>query len=196
MNKEFLLFDMDGVLIDSFLVWWQSLNLALKEQKDKEISKDKFEQEYWGDTLQENLKKLNINKNKQQFCQTFFEKYIEDINIFDQTKNTLDQLSNYKKALITNTPRSCTKKILERFDLKKYFDVYITSDQIKNGKPSPDMIYKACEKLSVDPKYTIIVGDTENDIKKKKKANCKTVGIKIKADYTIENISELTNIIK
>jgi phosphoglycolate phosphatase len=80
--------------------------------------------------------------------------------------------------------------------MKQFFDVFITSDQIEKGKPNPDMIYKACEQLNVNPKNVVLIGDTDNDIKAGHAAGCKTIGIQTEADYEINDIYELLNIVK
>lgn len=196
LSPKALLFDMDGVLVDSFDSWWKSLNKALKKEKKQEITKKAFIDQFWGDTLQQNLEKLGLDKNNSKFCNTFYDQFIDEVTLFKETKTTLEKLSNYPKAIITNTPQSCTLKILEKFQIKKYFNVFVTSDKIEKGKPNPDMVFKACTKLNVSPKSVILIGDTENDIKAGRAAGCKTIGINTKADFEIKNIRELLNLIK
>ncbi len=193
---EAILFDMDGVLVDSFDSWYESLNSTLKHFKQKEISKEEFKEKYWGNELQENLKRLGLDKKIGSFCINIYEDYTDKIKIFSGTKKTLEKLDTYKKAIITNTPRNCTFQILKKYEIKKYFDVLITSDQIENGKPAPDMINKACEKLEVNPGNCVFIGDTKNDVKAGNKAGCTVIGIKIDADYKINKIDKLLDIIE
>ena len=74
-------------------------------------------------------------------------------------------------------------------------DVIVCGDEVKNGKPAPDLMLKACEKLKVDPKDTISVGDTDLDIIACKKAGCYAVGFKIDGDKKIDNLKELLEMI-
>ena len=46
--------------------------------------------------------------------------------------------------------------------------------------------------LDVKPSEVILVGDTESDVKAGRTAGCKVIGINVKADFTINNLSELT----
>jgi len=86
LSPEALLFDMDGVLVDSLDSWWKSLNNALKKEERQEITKKTFIEKYWGDTLQQNLEKLGIRKENRQFCNVFYQKYIDEVTVFDRTK--------------------------------------------------------------------------------------------------------------
>ena len=54
---------------------------------------------------------------------------------------------------------------------------------------------KACERLNVDPKDVVLIGDTDSDVKAGRAAGCKVVGINVEADYTIRDLSELTTLI-
>lgn len=195
LTPNALLFDMDGVLVDSLDSWWKSLNYALKETKQQSISRDFFIQEFWGFSLQENLEKLGVNVNKNYFCDQFFESFIDNVKLFQETRRVLDRLSDYRKAIITNTPESCTRKILRNFEIEKYFSAVITSDMIEKGKPDPDMIFLACEKLDVNPDEVVLIGDTENDVKAGKAAGCITIGVNTDADYVIDDIKELIDLI-
>lgn len=196
LSPDAILFDMDGVLVDSLDSWWKSLNAALKNYGEEEITRKEFIEKYWGNELQENLKKLGVNKKVGVFCNNIYKDYLDEIKLFKGTKKTLKKLDSYPKAIITNTPRKCAIQILKEFKIKKFFEVIITSDQIENGKPSPDMIYKSCEKLKVKPKDVILIGDTKNDIKAADAAGCKTIGINVEGNYKINKITELTKILK
>jgi HAD superfamily hydrolase (TIGR01549 family) len=194
LSPEAILFDMDGVLVDSLDSWWKSLNYTLKNNKEEQISKKEFIDEFWGLELQENLKKLGLDKKISTFCNNIYPEFTDEIKIFNGTKETLEKLHNFRKAIITNTPEDCALKILKKYQIKKYFDVIITSDKIEDGKPAPDMIIKACEKLSLNPTDVILIGDTKSDVKAGNSAGCKVIGIDIKADYTVKKISDILNL--
>jgi HAD superfamily hydrolase (TIGR01509 family) len=186
-----LLFDMDGVLIDSLDSWWMSLNSALQIFKHQEITREEFIRTYWGHDLRENLKRLKLNPEVATFCNVAYSGHIEYIKIYPDTKSTLQQLSNYTKAIITNTPMDCAQQILNKFDINKYFQVIVTSDDVVKAKPDPEIVFTACERLHVDPKTVLLVGDTDSDVKAGQAAGCIVVGINIPADVTIRRLSEL-----
>ena len=97
--------------------------------------------------------------------------------------------------MITNSSRAIVSKTLKRFNIKKYFDVIVTMDDVKRRKPAPDMALRACRILNVDAKDAIMIGDTKNDMLAGKSAGCMTVGFKIKGDYKINSLDEIFSLI-
>jgi len=196
LEPKAILFDMDGVLIDSFDIWWKSLNVALKAYNYDEVSKEEFENVYWGHGLRDNIKRMGFSKEIGDYCNSVYFKHINEIKIFSDAKATLQELEKYKKSIITNTPKNITKKILKRFEIEGYFNHIITSDDVVKEKPDPEIIYKACEKLDVNPKEVVLIGDTKNDILAGKAAGCTIIGVRIKGDYLVNSLTELLDILE
>jgi len=191
-----LLFDMDGVLVDSTESWRGALNGALREYSQPELSKDEFLTEYWGGDLFEILERLGLDLGIGKFCNAVYPNYIDDVKLFPDTVETLDKLNGLVKALVTNTSLNCTERILERYGIRDYFSEVVTSDQVAYGKPHPDMIYLACKRLGLSPKDVVMIGDTINDTLAASKADCTSIGIGVDADYRISSLKELPDLIK
>ena len=191
-----ILFDMDGVLVDSLDSWFASLNAALKAFNHKEITKEEFIEKYWGHDLNDNLEKMGLNEEVGRFCNNIYGHHVNEIYIYPNTKEALRKLKGYKKGIITNTPKECAFQILKKFDIERYFDIVITSDEVYKAKPSPEIVLKACELLGVKPRDVVLIGDTNSDVKAGRAAGCIVVGVNINADYTISRLSELTDFIE
>jgi phosphoglycolate phosphatase-like HAD superfamily hydrolase len=191
-----LLFDMDGVLIDSLDSWWHALNDALTMFKHPTITREEFIHTYWGHDLRSNLKRLHLNPEVATFCNVTYGGHLDDIRIYPETKPTLAQLTGYRKAIITNTPADCTKQILQKFDISDYFQIIVTSDDVTHAKPDPEIVFKACEMLKVEPSDVVLIGDTTSDVKAGRAAGCRVVGIDVDADITIHKLSELLTVLK
>ena len=86
-------------------------------------------------------------------------------------------------------------KILEVFNLRKYFNIVMTSDDVFRGKPSPEIVLKTCNSLEVKPEDVLLVGDTDSDVLAGRAAGCIVIGININADFTINNLFDLTTLI-
>jgi len=196
LKPSAILFDMDGVLVDSLDSWWISFNEALRKYDHKEISREEFIEKYWGHDLQYNLEEMGLDLKILKFCNTSYKNHVDGVKIYPDTKFVLDKLKNYKKGIITNTPKDCTIQILRNFDIGKYFDITVTADEVSKGKPSPESVLKACKFFNVKPENVILIGDTDSDIEAGRAAGCTIIGINIKADYTINKLSEITSIVE
>ncbi|ADB58235.1 HAD-superfamily hydrolase, subfamily IA, variant 1 [Archaeoglobus profundus DSM 5631] len=64
-------------------------------------------------------------------------------------------------ALITSSNRQFTENILNHFKWRSYFDVVITGDDVKHGKPNPEPVLLTLKKLGVS--RGVLIGDTEYD---------------------------------
>lgn len=196
LHPSAILFDMDGVLIDSLDSWWLALNRAMKEFHHQKLTREEFIKIYWGHDLRENLKQLQLNPGVASFCNVTYGRYINKIHIYEDTKSTLKQLSPYPKAIITNTPRDCAQQILKKFDIAQYFTTIVTSDDVKKGKPDPEIVFAACDRLHVNPVTVVLIGDTINDVTAGKAAGCTVIGLNVNADITIHHLSELVTLIQ
>lgn len=195
LNPKAVLFDMDGVLVDSIESWWKALNHSLEAHNMPSISKEVFIEKYWGHDLYDNLKRNNLPLKVGMFCNKVYAEHVGDIKIYPDAKEVLEKLSKYPKCVITNTPCDCTKQILEAFDIAKYFDFVFTSDDVKLAKPDPEIVLLACKKLGVKAKDVVLVGDTDSDIKAGHAAGCKVIGVRIQADFFVKDLSGLLSVL-
>lgn len=196
LKPSAILFDMDGVLVDSLDAWWLSLNKSLENYNYKTVSKERFIEKFWGHDLFDNLKTMNIPIEIGNFCNNVYRKQVDVIKIYPTAINILEKLKNYKKSIITNTPKDCTIQILKKFDIEKHFEFVLTSDDVNNAKPDPEIVLKSCKMLNVKTSDVILIGDTESDVKAGRAAGCKVIGINVDADYVIKDLSELITLIK
>jgi len=193
---EAVLFDLDGVLINSFESWYQAFNAMLKSYKKEEMSRAEFNAKCWGPDLKHNLAALNLDAEAGEYCINEQLNLIERIELFPGAKEVLSRIREeykLKVGLVTNTPRKNVYRILEHFHLFNLFDVIVTGDDVKKGKPDAEMVIEACEKLNVKPENVILVGDTESDFMAGKSAGCAVIGVGSKSacDERIENLYEV-----
>jgi len=193
LKPSAILFDMDGVLVDSLDSWWASLNEALVTHGEKKITRDEFIARYWGHDLRYNLERYGLDIRILRFCNTAYANHVDKIRVYPDTRPVLKKLNCYKKGVITNTPRDCTTQIIKILGIKSFFDVIMTNDDVNRGKPDPEIVLKACDYLKVSPENVILVGDTSSDVLAGHAAGCKVFGLNVKADVTIKRLSDLTN---
>ena len=74
--------------------------------------------------------------------------------------------------------------------MKNYLDFYISNQDVKNGKPDPEMYNKAIERMGLDPKECIIVEENENGIKAARASGANVMIVNSVEDVNHENINK------
>lgn len=195
-----ILFDMDGVLVDSLDAWYHVFNHTLRHFGLKTVSKNEFKRDF-GAPIEHVMKKYFKGKTAKEVVSVFisnFKKNAMHVRLFPQSLPVLKSLKKkkMKMGLITNSAKQIVHTALSHFHLKSYFNVVVTMDDVKRRKPAPDMVLKACSLLEVKPRNTILVGDTKNDMIAGRRAGCITVGYKIKGDFKVNNLKRVIKIIQ
>lgn len=187
-----VIFDMDGVLLDSHDTWFELNNQLLMRTGEKEITRAEFDKKHWGVPLEkEEIEALTGDEKS-------VEAFARSIKIFDGSLLTLDKLKGrYKLGLVTSTPRILVDVVLEHSDMIQYFDAIIALEDAK-PKPSPDGVLQACKLLSVKPNEAIFLGDLPVDVEAGKAAGVKTIAIAPTqgADFSIGSVKELPTLLE
>jgi len=192
-----ILFDLDGVLIDSFDFLWNTFNETLEKFGKKSVSKREYKEKYWGRDTRSNFGKFGLGDDAIKYRRAQYKSHIKEIRVFPEARKILESLSKkLKLGLVTNSRAAVVHKILEYSNLKNYFDVIVTGDDVDRGKPDPEMIIKACESLGLDQSEVIVVGDTRSDVLAGKSAGCAVVGLNVKSDFKIRRLQELVKLVE
>lgn len=69
-----------------------------------------------------------------------------------------------KLGVVTSDNLSTTREHLEWLGISEYFGAVVTRDQVKYGKPAPEIAEKACRELELRPEDTVIIGDSNADM--------------------------------
>lgn len=190
---EAVLFDMDGVLVDSFEVLYHALKDIWEKFEGCTMGRDKFEEKHWGDKLEDKVERRWGEEAGDYFFSSV-EKHFHRAKLLPGVRDVLTSIPQ-RRGVVTNGPQGYTDNFLSHFDLKKHFDVIICSDDVDEIKPDPEPILKACEGLGVGPENVVFVGDTDNDVGAGRAAGVRVVGIGTPGDREIENVGELPRIL-
>lgn len=171
MSNRLFIFDLDGVLVDSKQIHFDSLNKALVSIDNKYlISEDDQKNTFEGLSTNQKLSILTktrglpefnhdlIWKLKQDYSIEFFNQLQVDdelIQIFKHIKN-----NNIKIAVASNSIRKTVEVCLNSLGLIDYIDFYISNEDVKNPKPYPDMYLKCISHCKSSVKNTVIFEDS------------------------------------
>lgn len=116
------------------------------------------------------------------------------------------QRSEVKLAIVTGRYRVTTEKILQLFDIEKFFSVVVAGDDDGEGKPHPAPFLKAAKLLAVRPSECLVVGDGASDMESGRKAGCivaravygyaATEPTPHAPDFKINSLSEILQIVE
>lgn len=170
MNK-LIIFDLDGVLVNSKDWHYQALNESL-EKIDKKyvISYEEHLSIYDGLNTTKKLELLTDNKglDKKNYQKVWENKQKATFKILKELKTDYKLVELFKKikdkeyliAVASNSIRETVKLCLIKLGIMEYVDYYVSNEDVKNPKPFPEMYWKCMSKLKCLPKNTIIVEDS------------------------------------
>lgn len=170
MNK-LIIFDLDGVLIESRDLHFYALNSALSTIDDCYIiSREEHLSIYDGLNTTRKLELLTQNKDlpqkyynqiwrdKQEATFDLIKAFPKDQPLIDLFKNIKKR--NYKIAVASNSIRETVKLALLSIGVMEYVDYYVSNEDVKRTKPYPEMYWKCMTELNCLPQNTIIVEDS------------------------------------
>ena len=164
MAVKAILWDLDGVLIDSYEVWFHLLNAVATKNRYAPITREQYKNS-WGQGLEVDVKLYYTRHTVQQLRAEYdvlYPDYMHYLKVMDGAERTLKSIT-LPKAVITNSPIGLAKKALTLAKLLPYLDTVVGSDEVPHSKPAPDGILEACRRLGVTPAETIMVGDSRFD---------------------------------
>ncbi len=184
-NFKAVLFDMDGVIVDSmpyhFISWFE----ALKKYKVTVSPFDIYEKEgeksdscvrrfFERDGIKFDDKKVQAVLNLRN---KIFKKYFK-VFLFDDIEIVLKKLKeeNFKTAIVTGSSKQKVMSMLPK-KIIKMFDVIISADMVKRGKPHPDSYLTAAKELNLKPNQCLVIENAPNGIKAAKAAKMFCVAV-------------------
>ena len=170
MNK-LVIFDLDGVLIDSRELHYQALNKALSQIDYKYvITREEHLSKYDGLNTTKKLSMLSEEKGltvnlHNQIWKDKQEATFELLRLCPQNSSAryiVEQLKlkGWKVAVASNSIRETVKIALDSLGILSLVDYYVSNEDVKRTKPFPEMYWKCMTALNALPKNTIIVEDS------------------------------------
>lgn len=106
-----------------------------------------------------------------------FEEKWDQIRVIDGVEGLIKELHERgcKLAVASGTPEGLILEVMEQLKLGEYFNVLVSSEEVPQGKPAPDVFLKAAELLGVDPGDALVIEDGKAGIAAAKAAGMRSV---------------------
>jgi len=192
-----ILFDLDGVLVDSYAVWFHLLNHTARELGYGEISQELY-RESWGQSTLADRDRFfpgHAVADVERFYQEHYFEHLEHLVVPGEVPEVFRWLrkESIATAVVTNTQKSLATSIVERAGATP--DVVVGGGDAPRGKPAPDLLLLASRLLNVGTDDLWMVGDTSFDREAARGAGIWFVGVRIEGDAQVEAVGGILDLI-
>lgn len=204
-----VVFDMDGVIIDShpahYAAWKEFLCTLDRKVSDNDLSyildgrnRSDILRFFLGDLSEREVKEYGKRKDE------FFQRAANDVQLIPGVIEFLEHLKErgIAIAIATSAGEIRTHSTMNRMGLSQYFSVTVTANDVTLGKPDPAVYSLACARLNIETNSALAFDDAASGIQAARAAGMKCIGVKndnskadlkaAGADWVIQNFLNLT----
>jgi beta-phosphoglucomutase len=181
---EGIVFDMDGVLIDSHpvhrIAWRKFLSTVGKSVSDEGLSfilagrrREEILRHFLGDLSESKIAEYGHQKD------LFFEENFQDVRLIPGVSKFLEALetAGLEAGLATSASSARTWGTLRRLELDQKFTAVVTGDDVDAGKPDPAVYKLAAQRMNLSPKQLLVLEDAPCGVQAAKGAGMRCVGV-------------------
>jgi len=204
-----VIFDMDGVMIDSEPLWEKTERILLAKRNIE-----------YTPVYRDRIVGLNQNDSGRLLIETFeLEEEVEDIiserveiltEIYEEELEVVAELipllddlrdANFKLAVASSSPLRVINFVLDMFLLHEYFPIVVSGECTERGKPHPDIYLHTAKKLEVTSSECVAIEDSINGVKSAKSAGMYCIAVPDKrlsqtefqnADLIVSNLKRIS----
>ncbi|MGI5836263.1 MAG: HAD family hydrolase [Chloroflexota bacterium] len=209
---RYLLFDLDGTLVDTTELILNCYRAAIFDLVDSPPSDEEITKGF-GTPTRDQLWRLfpslrhRIDELEAMWKDAYQSLHDQLVKPFPDTVEVLKGLRErgYPLGIVTSKVRSDVERVLPMFDLEGLLDVVVSVDDTTKHKPHPEPVLKGMELMSAHPSETLYVGDSLSDMKAGREAGTRVAAamwgpcpkkllLDFGPDYTLSSIRDLLNI--
>ena len=181
-----IIFDMDGVLINSnaaHLASWKKIaaqdGVSFSDEvfwKTFGMTSEYIVEKYWGNTTLTTKQISAIVDRKETAFRESVKEFVQPIEgSVDFVRFLLKK--GYKMAVGSSAPRVNVEYVLDWLEIRDCFnECVVAGDEVKQGKPAPDIFLTAAKKLNTTPENCIVIDDSRSGVNAGKNAGMTTIG--------------------
>jgi HAD superfamily hydrolase (TIGR01509 family) len=207
---EAVIFDLDGVLLDSEQVWDEAREQLAKERGGR-----------WHENAQRDMMGMSslewsrymhdvigLPEPPEEISREVVERlaklYREHLPELPGAREAVERLAmRWPLGLASSSNRELIDLVLELMGVAHLFRATVSSEEVARGKPAPDVYLEAARRLGVDPAHAAAIEDSENGIRAAKAAGMRVLAIPnehfppaeealAQADVVLDSLAELT----
>jgi HAD superfamily hydrolase (TIGR01509 family) len=181
---EAVIFDMDGLLVDSEPVWDRA-RLAMARKAGKTWTTEDHKAIMGASTahwVAYTIRRLELTASPEvveaEIMDQMVAHYEQHIPFLEGAIEAVHLVAKrYPIGLASGSPRRLIDSVTRHPDLKGCFGAIISSDQVAQGKPAPDVYLRAAATLGADPHNCVCLEDSGNGIQAGKNAGMKVIAV-------------------
>jgi HAD superfamily hydrolase (TIGR01509 family) len=210
-----IIFDLDGVLADSE-PWWSEIDAKLLVEHGVTYRGEYHQNvvgvsyrlavEFYKKAFGLSVPTEEMMRRRGEIATEFF---ADRVDLFPNVKEVLGKLRQLKLhlAVATSSVSASARPFLDRHQLTGFFEVIVTGEEVKDGKPAPDIYLFAADKLGIRIDACLVVEDALPGVAAAKAANMRVAAIpdtrfvdaaayEKEADYVLGSLNELPQLVR
>jgi HAD superfamily hydrolase (TIGR01509 family) len=181
---EAVIFDLDGVLLDSEQLWDEAREQLARERGGRwheNAQRDMMgmSSHEWSRYMHE---VIGLPEPPEQINREVVERmarlYRERLPVVPGAREAVERLAaRWRLGLASSSNRELIDLALELMGVAHLFEATVSSEEVASGKPAPDVYLEAARRLGVDPAHAAAIEDSENGIRSAKAAGMRVIAI-------------------
>jgi len=204
-----VIFDLDGVLVDSFAVMEQAFAFAYQAVVGDGRPPFAEYREHMGRYFPDIMDAMGLPRDMEEPFVLESARLAREVRAYPGVPQTLERLRGLGVATAVATGKSGVRarSLLEGLDLARWLDVVVGSDEVPRPKPAPDIVLECLRRLGRPADDAVMVGDAVNDLLSARTASVRTAAAlwgagdpeKLRAegpDFALERLDELLGLVR
>ena len=185
-----VIFDMDGLMVEANSTYVNA-ETRLVNEYGKEYSHE-IRKKYIGKRISAMLEVIikeyelpitlaeGEEKLRKYVKENFKKQSVALLPGCEQLIKSLSKSGKYLMAVASSSPKEMIEIVVKRFGFKDDFSVIVSSEEVENGKPAPDIFLKCAELLKISPNKCVVLEDAPLGIQAAKQAGMMSIAVYIK----------------
>jgi HAD superfamily hydrolase (TIGR01509 family) len=207
---EAVVFDLDGVLLDSEQIWDEVREQLARERGGRWHERAQrammgMSSTEWSQYMHD---EIGLPESPEEISaevvRRLEEQYRQHLPLLDGAVEAVERLAaHWPLGIASSSNREVIDLVLELSGLAPFFKVTVSSEEVARGKPAPDVYLEAARRLGVTPERSAAIEDSENGIRAAKAAGMRVIAIPNphfppdpealeQADVTLRSLAELS----